>query len=299
MNIYELSRRWFDFCFENPEKINPSHTAIYFFAIEHCNRLGWKEKFGFPTMMVCDATGIKKHQTYIKYFNNLVEWGFFELIQKSSNQYSANIISLINALPKTGKALDKALVKHGAKHWAKQGQSTGQSKVPIDKQIYNITNNTNITRESDESDEQKIEFKKVLEEPSFEEKKVAQKKEIDTQLVYSADEILDRLKNKQYDTKEFICRMYETSFEEYERLCDIFVGEKTTDKNELQKEFGDVLRHFKSWVRLNHEKLKIKNSNGKQFTNHNHTNHTEERIGRNTVANIQQFIRNEQTVKDK
>ena len=68
---------------------------------------------------------------------------------------------------------------------------------------------------------------------------------------------------------------------------------------ELEKEFGDVLRHFKSWVRLNHEKLKIKNSNGKQFTNYNQTKHSEERIGRNTVANIQQFIRNEQTVKDK
>jgi len=100
MTGYDLSRDWWDFCFENPEKITPSHSAIYFFAIEHCNRLGWKMKFGFPTQMAMDAIGIKKHQTYIKYFNEIVEWKFFKLIQKSTNQYSANIISLQTAMPK-------------------------------------------------------------------------------------------------------------------------------------------------------------------------------------------------------
>lgn len=133
-NGYELSRSWFDFCFENPELISPNHSAIFFFAIEHCNRLGWKEKFGFPTQMTMDAIGIKKHQTYIKYFNELVEWGFFILVQKSSNQYSANIISLSVAMPKNGKALDKAFIKHGAKQTQTNGQSTGQSNSSIDKQ---------------------------------------------------------------------------------------------------------------------------------------------------------------------
>lgn len=131
MNGYELSRVWFDFCFENPEKINPNHTAIYFFAIEHCNRLGWKNKFGFPSQMTMDALGIKKHQTYIKYFNDLVDWKFFNLIQKSKNQYSANIISLISAMPKSGEALDKAIIKHAAK----QTESNGQSNSSINKQI--------------------------------------------------------------------------------------------------------------------------------------------------------------------
>jgi hypothetical protein len=139
MNGYELSRNWFDWSFENPELISPTHTAIYFFAIEHCNRLGWKDKFGFPTQMAMDAIGVKKHQTFTKHFTDLVEWGFIGLVQKSKNQYSANIISLKSAKPKKGKALDKALVMHGAKH----GQSTGQSKDSIDKQetIKPITNN--------------------------------------------------------------------------------------------------------------------------------------------------------------
>jgi len=127
---YELSRNFFDWAFENPEKINPSHIAIYFFATEHQNRLGGKTKFGFPTQMVMDALGIKKYQTYIKYFNELVEWGFLILVEKSRNQYSANIISINYAMPKNGKALDKAFIKHRAK----QIESNGQSNGSIDKQ---------------------------------------------------------------------------------------------------------------------------------------------------------------------
>jgi len=131
---YELSRNWFNFCFENPELINPAHTAIYLFAIEHCNRLGWKRKFGFPSQMTMDALGIKKHQTYIKYFNDIVEWGGFVLIQKSQNQYSANIIS-ISAMPENGKALDKAFINHAAKQTQSNGQSTRQSTDSIIKQL--------------------------------------------------------------------------------------------------------------------------------------------------------------------
>jgi len=131
LNSYELSRNFINFAFDNPEKISPNHYAIYFFAIEHCNRLGWKTKFGFPTMMACDAVGIKKPQTFIKYFNDLEDWGFIKVVERSKNQYSANIISLISATPKKGEAMDKARVKHAA--------SKGQSNSPINKQVNNIT----------------------------------------------------------------------------------------------------------------------------------------------------------------
>ncbi len=137
LNGYELSRMFFDWCFENPELVNPNHIAIYFFAVEHCNRLGWKTKFGFPTQMAMDAIGIKKNQTYIKYFNDLCEWGFFELVQKSKNQWSANIISIRCAIPKNGKALDKAIHKHTAKQNGSKGQSNGQSNSTILKQYNN------------------------------------------------------------------------------------------------------------------------------------------------------------------
>lgn len=127
MNGYELSRNWFDWSFENPEKINPNHSALYFFCIEHCNRLGWKEKFGLPTTMAKESIGIKSYNTYIKTFNDLIEWGFIVLIQKSTNQYSANIIALSINDKALNKALDKAMIK--------QSESTSESIDSIDKQI--------------------------------------------------------------------------------------------------------------------------------------------------------------------
>ena len=134
MNGYDLSRNWFNFCFENPELAKPIHSAIFFFACEHCNRLGGKEKFGFPSQMTMEAIGVRKYQTYGKALNDLVDWGFITMIERSKNQYSANIIS-ISATPKKGiargKALDKATIKHGSK----QGHSTGQSKDSIDKPL--------------------------------------------------------------------------------------------------------------------------------------------------------------------
>lgn len=129
---YELSRDFFDWCFENPDLIRPIHVAIYMFAIEHCNRLGWKPKFGFPTQMTMDAIGIKNWRTYITAFNDLCDWGFFKLIEKSKNQYSANVIAIV----KNTKATTKALSKASQKHIQKQVNST----VDINKLYNNITN---------------------------------------------------------------------------------------------------------------------------------------------------------------
>jgi hypothetical protein len=145
MNSYILYRSFFDWCFENPEKVSPNHVAIYCFSIEHCNRLGWKKNFGLPTTMVMEAVGIKSYNTYSKAFNDLVEFGFITLVEKSKNQYSANII----ALSKFNKALDKALDKAMIKHNAKQVQSTQQSIDSINKQLNNkqLNNLTNIQLE--------------------------------------------------------------------------------------------------------------------------------------------------------
>lgn len=131
-NSYELSRNWFNWCFENPEKINANHTALYFFIIEHCNRLGWKEKFGLPMEMAKDALGIKNYKTYSKAFNDLVEFGFIKVIEKSKNQYSANIIALVKNTKAHTKALSKATLKHN--------QKQVHDIVCIDKPINLLTN---------------------------------------------------------------------------------------------------------------------------------------------------------------
>jgi len=132
LNSYELSRNWFDWCFENTDKINSNHTALYFFIIEHCNRLGWKERFGLPTNMTMDALGIKNYKTYAKTFDNLVEWGFIKLIEKSKNQWSATVIALVKNTKANTKALSKASLKHSLKQ--------DESLVYIDKPINLITN---------------------------------------------------------------------------------------------------------------------------------------------------------------
>jgi hypothetical protein len=132
MNGYDLSRKWFDWSFENPERINPNHTALYFFIIEHCNRLGWKEKFGLPTTMAKEAIGIRSYNTYINTLNDLVEFGFINLIEKSKNQYSSNIVAISNFNKAPDKALDKAMIKHVTK----QGESNSSiNKQETKKQI--------------------------------------------------------------------------------------------------------------------------------------------------------------------
>ena len=148
MNHYELSRTFWDWSFENPEKVKPIHSALYFFAIEHCNRLGWKEKFGLPTTMAKEAIGVRSYNTYINALSDLVDWGFLILIEKSKNQYSSNIIALSKFNKALDKALDKALIKHGTK----QSESTHQSIDSIDKQYNNITINKKRLSEVDTSD---------------------------------------------------------------------------------------------------------------------------------------------------
>ena len=137
MNSYELSRSFTDWCFANPEKVKPIHYAIYFFAIEHCNRLGWKDKFGSPSQMVMEAIGVKNWRTYSNGLDELVEFGFIEMVEISKNQYSSNIIAIVKNTKAHTKALDKALSKHIQKHSTKHSQST----VSIDKQLNNITKN--------------------------------------------------------------------------------------------------------------------------------------------------------------
>ena len=120
LDYYKLMRNFWDFAFENPEVIKPVHCALFAFTVEHCNRLGWKEKFGLPASMVLDAIGIKSYSVYKKTFDELVEFGFIEVIQYSRNQHSSNIVALKENYKAHYKAYDKASIKHVTKHVTKQ-----------------------------------------------------------------------------------------------------------------------------------------------------------------------------------
>jgi hypothetical protein len=76
--------------------------------------------------MVMEAIGVKNWRTYSQGLNELIEFDFVKLIEKSTNQYSSNIIAIVNFTKADTKALDKALQKHDTKQ--------GQSIVSIDKQ---------------------------------------------------------------------------------------------------------------------------------------------------------------------
>ena len=115
MNTYELSRAFFAWCYDNPEKVDTNAVALYFYIIEHSNRLGWKEKFGLPSEMAKCAIGVKNYKTYIKALELLVQNGFIKMLEKSKNQYTANIIALVN------------FTKASPKHVPKQVQSTSEA----------------------------------------------------------------------------------------------------------------------------------------------------------------------------
>lgn len=134
INGYDLSRQWFDFAFENPDKINTNHCALWFWIVDLCNRLGWKEKFGLPTVHTMEALGIKSYNTFKATFDDLIQFGFIILIEKSKNQYTTNIIAISNFNKAQYKALDEALIKAHAKHSIKQND--------IDKPLNNETNET-------------------------------------------------------------------------------------------------------------------------------------------------------------
>lgn len=137
MDGYSLSRKFWDFAFENPHKIKPNHCAVYFFAVEQCNRLGWKDKFGLPTNMAMEATGIKSYSVYKEVFDFLVENNLFECVQYSKNQYTSNIIALIEYTKADTKATVKALDKAFLTQQQMQAKGEYESTDSIYKQETN------------------------------------------------------------------------------------------------------------------------------------------------------------------
>lgn len=125
-NGYALSRQWFDYAFENPDMVTPNHHALYFWAIELCNRLAWKDKFGLPTTYSMEALGIKSYKTYKKTLDDLIKWGFIKLIQKARNNHTSNIIELVKFTNSHTKSMPSQVPN--------QVQVNDQVNASIDKQ---------------------------------------------------------------------------------------------------------------------------------------------------------------------
>jgi hypothetical protein len=159
---FELSRQYWDFAFENTDLVTPTHAALYFYCIDLYNRLGWAEKFGLPSENTMTVLGIKKGHTYNKYLNDLVQWGFIKMVEKSKNQHTANIIAMPKNGTPNGKAHGKAhgrainllcqkTADHAARHRASNGHGTGHINKPNNL----ITLEPNNITDSNESGETK------------------------------------------------------------------------------------------------------------------------------------------------
>lgn len=94
-SIYTYIKIMYDFAEQYPEKIKPYHWALYIASVEKCNRLGWKDKFGLPTDQMMELCGICSRKIYYKARKELEEWKFIRIIQKSVNQSSATVITLL------------------------------------------------------------------------------------------------------------------------------------------------------------------------------------------------------------
>lgn len=140
MNYYELHRNFWDFCYRNPDIVRPTHGALFSFIVDLNNRLGWKEKFSLPTTVAKEAIGIRSYNTYIKTLNDLIDWGFINIHERSKNQFTANIIALSKNDKAKDKALDKAIMNHDEKHSESIDQTNNESIDSIDRQLYNSTN---------------------------------------------------------------------------------------------------------------------------------------------------------------
>lgn len=93
-DIFSLTKQWFKFCKSGEKIVRPIHTAFYFYCIYLCNELHWKKNFGIPTDNTMEILGIKNKKTYYLVIQELVDFGFIILAEKSINQHTANIICL-------------------------------------------------------------------------------------------------------------------------------------------------------------------------------------------------------------
>lgn len=132
MNGYQLTRRWFNFAFENSEA-KVQHTALYCWMVELNNRLGWKEEFTINTQFTMEGLSIGNKNTYLDALKDLEKWGFIKTIRPSINQNYGRVVSLRCGDFATADttAMDTALIQ--------QSDDNDEGGVPIVKQVNNET----------------------------------------------------------------------------------------------------------------------------------------------------------------
>lgn len=95
-----------------------------------------------------------------------------------------------------------------------------------------------------------------------EERKVAPKESENSVVIYPVEEIEHRFKNWEYELWEGAMKNYKITKEEYKKGVDMFLFEQGHEK--LKRDYGENMRHFKSWLKLNVKHIKNQ-KNGQTF----------------------------------
>lgn len=136
INIFSLTKVWYEYKSEHPE-LTGSHTDFLFYCVDLNNRLAWKEVFGLPAIETSEFLNIS-YNTFRKLLNDFTQkYKLIRLVKKSTNQYTANKISLdllYQNLLKQKKSTYKAFIKAQQKQLSKQSD--------IDNTLLHINNNT-------------------------------------------------------------------------------------------------------------------------------------------------------------
>jgi hypothetical protein len=92
---YELTSQWFAFAKANTDKVNPLHTALYLWLVERNKGMSWRRCFPSPASETMAGICVKRYETYKKALDDLVSFGFVQVVSASINQHSSNIIALL------------------------------------------------------------------------------------------------------------------------------------------------------------------------------------------------------------
>jgi hypothetical protein len=112
-NYFNYFYQWIE---DNPDKVDPYITAVYFALLNRANKSGWKDKFAIILVDLQETCGINSRTTMLKTLSKLEDFGFLQTVSTTQNQYKNRVI----CLPLNEKHLDstwKPNEKHVKTTW--------------------------------------------------------------------------------------------------------------------------------------------------------------------------------------
>lgn len=171
---------WFYYV-SNNKQVKPVHTTLMLYIMFKNARFKNKDSFYLPTENTMENTGIGSHNTYSKTLKDLIDWGWVIMIEKSTNQWTANVISVnidkikdinteLGGISKYEEAdtiaYDTADIKASVEQVSEQEESTGDIDNSINSINKNNKNNNsaNIFLKFDHLSITKSDHEKLIEE---------------------------------------------------------------------------------------------------------------------------------------